>query len=33
LHDIGKVGIPDKILLKPGKPTPEEFDDPHHDRS
>ncbi|WP_024334222.1 HD domain-containing phosphohydrolase [Desulfotignum balticum] len=26
LHDIGKVGIPDKILLKPGKLTHEEFD-------
>ena len=25
LHDIGKVGIPDKILLKPGSLTPEEF--------
>ncbi|TGE32062.1 HD domain-containing phosphohydrolase [Desulfosporosinus sp. Sb-LF] len=25
LHDIGKVAISDKILLKPGKLTPEEF--------
>jgi len=25
LHDIGKVGISDRILLKPGKLTPEEF--------
>ncbi len=25
LHDIGKVGIPDRILLKPGRLTTEEF--------
>ncbi|MGE5392083.1 MAG: HD domain-containing phosphohydrolase [Deltaproteobacteria bacterium] len=27
LHDIGKVGIPDAILLKPGRLTTEEFDE------
>jgi putative two-component system response regulator len=26
LHDIGKVGIPDCVLLKPGRLTDEEFD-------
>ncbi|HEY1407237.1 MAG TPA: HD domain-containing phosphohydrolase [Spirochaetota bacterium] len=26
LHDIGKVGIPDQILLKPGPLTPDEFE-------
>lgn len=26
LHDIGKVGIPDSILLKPARLTPEEFE-------
>lgn len=26
LHDIGKVGVPDAVLLKPGRLTSEEFD-------
>ena len=26
LHDVGKVGIPDSVLLKPGKLTDEEFE-------
>lgn len=25
MHDVGKLGIPDRILLKPGKLSPEEF--------
>jgi len=25
MHDVGKIGIPDSILLKPGPLTPEEF--------
>jgi putative two-component system response regulator len=27
LHDVGKISIPDKILLKPDKLTPEEFEE------
>ncbi len=30
LHDIGKVGIPDAILLKPGRLTSDEFDQMKH---
>ncbi len=26
MHDIGKIGIPDHILLKPGRPTPDEIE-------
>lgn len=26
MHDVGKIGIPDKILLKPGKLTTDEFE-------
>ena len=26
MHDVGKIGVPDRILTKPGPLTPEEFD-------
>jgi len=26
LHDVGKIGIPDNVINKPGKLTPEEYD-------
>jgi HD-GYP domain-containing protein (c-di-GMP phosphodiesterase class II) len=26
IHDLGKIGIPDAVLLKPGKLTPDEYD-------
>ena len=25
MHDVGKIGIPDKVLLKPGKLDPDEW--------
>jgi putative two-component system response regulator len=25
LHDVGKIGVPDAVLLKPGRLTPQEF--------
>lgn len=27
LHDVGKLGVPDAVLLKPGRLTPEEFEE------
>ncbi|WP_245522664.1 HD-GYP domain-containing protein [Thermanaerovibrio velox] len=26
LHDVGKVGLPDRVLLKPGRLSPDEFE-------
>ncbi len=26
MHDVGKIGVPDEVLLKPGKLSPKEFD-------
>lgn len=26
IHDVGKIGIPDSILMKPGKLTPQEYE-------
>ncbi len=26
MHDVGKIGVPDRVLLKPGKHTPDEWE-------
>lgn len=30
MHDIGKIGIPDRILLKPGPLNPDEWEIKQH---
>lgn len=30
IHDVGKIAVPDAVLLKPGKLTPEEFEQMKH---